>query len=165
MEEKWNELNAIKQKSNLYAVLGLSFKRDLLSIDKDYLQKYNPNNVKPVGDDDIDRLVKAHKKFDPIDVLAFIEHERWNAFELANGVLPMKKSMFMDIYNSKKDKSEVENKTPDGNYHLCITTQNGLVEYYKLFKKLKLKDPNVIGWDYDSMDNFVTHCHLLEGDK
>ena len=150
MEAEWNELVRIKQQSNLYAILGLSFKKDLLGSD---LSKYNPHNVQKVDGKDIDRLAKAHKSFDPIDVLAFSEHERWNAFELSQGVLPMKKSLFKEL--NEKTVGDATNQTKDGNYHLCITTQNGLVDYYKLFEKNHYNYSNVICYDYELMDEYV----------
>lgn len=151
IDELWNGLSRIKQQSNLYAVLGLSFKKDLLNGN---YKGYNPNNLQPVGDDDIDRLITPKKSFDPIDVLAFSEHERWNAFEYSQGVLPMKKSLF-DTLNEKAVDGKVINQTSDGNYHLCITTQKGLVDYYKLFNKKGYKGANVIGYDYDLMNEFI----------
>ena len=161
VEEKWNKLNRIKQKSNLYAVNGLYFKKDLLNGDeKDYMLKYNPNNVHPVGEEDIDRLITPKTAFDAIDVLAYIEHERWNAFELANGVLPMKKSLFFEL--NRGEGGAAKNKTEDGNYHLCIASAKGLVEYYHLYKEKGFDDPNVIAYDYDSMNNYLEHKHLLE---
>ena len=161
VEEKWNKLSRIKQKSNLYAVNGLYFKNDLLNGDeKDYTVKYNPNNVHPVGEEDIDRLITPKTAFDAIDVLAYIEHERWNAFELANGVLPMKKSLFFEL--NRGEGGAAKNQTEDGNYHLCIASAKGLVEYYHLYKEKGFKDPNVIAYDYDSMNNYLEHKHLLE---
>lgn len=162
VSSRWMTLPRIKQKSNLYAVNGLYFKKDLLNADEnDYIAKYNPNQVDPVGEEDIDRLVKPRKSFDPIDVLAYIEHERWNAFELANGVLPMKKSLFFKL-NKGRSGEEAINQTQDGNYHFCIASAKGLVEYYHLFKERGLKDPNVIAYDYDSMNNYLQHKKILE---
>ena len=178
LEENWNGLERIKQKSNLYAVNGLYFKKDLLNIDLgNYREKYNPNGIKPVGDDDIDRLTQAQKHFETIDVLAFIEHERWNAFELANGVLPMKISLFEELFKEKCKRSnqaddtlsdeqnqsvEPDNQTEDGNYHLCIASAKGLVEYYHLFKEKGSKKANVIKYDYDAMNNYLEHKRLLK---
>lgn len=159
VDKYWNELTKTKQKSNLYAISGICFKKELLNCDiNNYKEKYNPHNVSKVSDDDIKRLITPHKEYDPIDVLAFLEHERWNAFELSQGVLPMKKEIFLEMNKGKKD---ISNKSEDGNYHLCIASQKGLVEYYELFKKHNFDGANVIGYDYDSMDNFITHYHLL----
>ena len=137
------------------------FKKDLLNIDSEaYKQKYNPHNISPVCDTDIDRLIKPKKYFEAIDVLAFIEHERWNAFELANGVLPMKKSLFVEL--NKNQSKEVINQTTDGNYHLCIASAKGLVEYYHLFKEKGFDGSNVIKYDYDAMTHYLEHESLLK---
>ena len=162
IEEEWNKLPRTKQLSNLYAILGLYFKKDLLNCDeKDYQSKYNPNNLEPVGDNDIDRLVRPQKSFVPFDVLAVSEHERWNAFELSQGVLPMKKEMFINLNKETKEQEDGVNKTSDWNYHFCITTQEGLVEYYKILKKYKFGGANVIAYDYDLMDHFIAHYNVL----
>ena len=152
VEEMWNDLKRIKQQSNLYAVLGLSFKKDLLNGN---IKGYNPHSLEAVSDKDIKRLITPKKSFDPIDVFAVSEHERWNAFEYSQGVLPMKKSLFVAL--NKDNKGDVINQTGDGNYHLCLTTQKGLVNYYNLLKKHKFdKDANVIGYDYDLMNKYVS---------
>ena len=153
IDASWNALSKIKQQSNLYAILGLSFKKDLLNGN---YKRYNPNGLQPVGDQDIDRLITPRKSFDPIDVLAFSEHERWNAFQFSQGVLPMKKSLFNSL-NKGVNGGKVINHTSDGNYHLCITTQKGLVDYYHLFTDKGYKGANVIGYDFDLMEEFITH--------
>lgn len=166
IEEEWSKLPRVKQQSNLYAILGLYFKKDLLNCNQnDYQSKYNPNGLKPVSEDDIDRLVKPHKSFDPYDVLTFSEHERWNAFELSQGVLPMKKEMFLALNENTKEGEEAINKSSDWNYHLCITTQQGLVDYYNLFKEHKYGGANVIAYDSDLMDHFIAHEKVLSEDK
>ena len=159
LDKYWQSLPKSKQKSNLYAVAGIYFKKELMNCEIiNFEEKYNPHKISKVDDNDIDRLIKPHKEFDPIDVLAFLEHERWNAFELAEGVLPMKIKLFEELNKGTK---EPVNKTEDGNYHLCITSAKGLVDYYKLFKDKGYSNANVIKYDYDSMDNYISHYHLL----
>lgn len=160
IENEWNDLPRIKQKSNIYAIIGLYFKKGLLG-----LNKYNPENLKPVSDEDIDRLITPSKTFEAMDVIAFSEHERWNAFEIAQGVLPMKKSVFLKLNEDKKEGDKAINTSEDGNYHFCIAAQNGLVEYYELFKKHGYKGANVIAYDYDLMDHYVEHLNTLDKEK
>lgn len=166
IEQKWLTLPRIKQKSNLYSVNGLYFKRDLLNCSpSNYLEKYNPHNILPVGENDIRRLITPKESFEPIDVIAYSEHERWNAFEIACGVLPMKKSLFLQLNKEptydKDGNLVIKNQTLDGNYHLCIASAQGLVDYYELFKAHNLPDANVIGYDYDAMNNYINHYQLL----
>ena len=166
IEEKWLELPQIKQISNIYSVLSLNFKNDLLGLNKNnYKERYNPNNLKPVSDEDIDRLIKPHDKFDTYDVLAVIEHQRWVAFELAQGLLPMKLSMFEKLNENTKEGEEGKKDDEKQNYHLCITSQKGLVEYYNLFKKHKFNGANVIAYDYSSMDNFINNYEVYKTSK
>lgn len=158
IDEEWAKLSRVKQKSNIYAVAGLYFKKELLNCNKDnYLTKYNPHHIKPVMDEDIDRLIKPSKTFEPIDVLAFSEHERWSAYELAQGLLPMKKSLFLELNKDVKEGGYPTNKSEDGNYHLCLASQKGLVEYYKLYKEHGYDGANVIGYDYDLMNHYIDH--------
>lgn len=162
IDEEWNKLSCVKQKSNVYAIAGLYFKKDLLNCNKaNYEEKYNPKGLKPVNDNDIDRLIKPSKTFEAMDVLAFSEHERWNAFELAQGVLPMKKSLFLELNKGLAKGEYATNKTSDGNYHFCITSQKGLVEYYDLYQKHGYNDANVIAYDYDLMDHYIEHFDTL----
>ena len=63
----------------------------------------------------------------------------------------MKKSLFKKLNeNSKEDAAN-----QDTNYHLCLTTQSGLVDYYKLYEKHGYNYSNVIGYDYELMNEYV----------
>ncbi len=152
IEKLWQELPKTKQKSNIYAVLSLNFKAHLLNLsENNYKEKY-------IKDDNngIKRLITPSEKFSARDVLAFIEHERWNAFELSCGVLPFKISSFLKINENTKEGEEALNQI-EPNYHLCIASSYGLVEYYELFNKYKFGGADVIKWDYTLMDNFIAH--------
>ena len=152
IEKLWQELPKTKQKSNIYAVLSLNFKAHLLNLsENNYKEKY-------IKDDNngIKRLITPSEKFSARDVLAFIEHERWNAFELSCGVLPLKISSFLKINENTKEGEEALNQI-EPNYHLCIASSYGLVEYYELFNKYKFGGADVIKWDYTLMDNFIAH--------
>lgn len=159
IDAEWLKLSRVKQKSNIYAIASLPFKKELLNCKtkEDYLTKYNPNKLSAVDEKDIDRLIKPHKSFDPIDVIAFSEHERWNAYEYAQGLLPMKISLFNELNKNTNEGDYAINQTADSNYHLCITSQEGLVEYYKLFKMRNFKGANVISYDYDLMNHYIEH--------
>ncbi len=165
VDEKWNELPRIKQLSNLYAVNAFEFKKDLSGINPDnYVAKYNPNNIEPVGDNDIGRLTESNKQYEAIDVLAFLEHERWNAFELSVGALPMKIEMLEELNKDNKG-GKVIGQTENGSYHACLATATGLVQFYKKVNEMGCKEANKICYDYDSMGNFLVHHKILEEKK
>lgn len=133
-------LNKFKQKSNLYSILGLYSKFSLLfehitktkdgyELDSEF---FKDNNL------DSNHFTTS-KKYDLGDILAFIEHERWNAFEIGYGVLPLKVEEAKRI-NSTQIKSL---------YHLCITTAAGVND---------LNNDgfgNYINYDYDIINYFV----------
>lgn len=158
---EWSTLSKIKQNSNLYAVANIPFKLSLLGIDnenfnmEEFKKKYNVDGRKSYVYSN--KLASQADDFESRDVLAFLEHERWNAFELSEGVLPMKLS---DSYD--KETKTFKNKSSNELYHLCLTTAKGLNDYYDYVSNLMnmyeiLGDPDVIKYDYDMMDNIEIH--------
>ena len=73
----------------------------------------------------------------------------------------MKKSLFLELNKGLEKGEYATNKTSDGNYHFCITSQKGLVEYYDLYQKHGYNDANVIAYDYDLMDHYIEHFDTL----
>jgi len=95
----------------------------------------------------------------PRQVLAFIEHERWNSFYLFRGYLPMKK---IEIKLLKAAKGYRLYKDDDQKrVHACLTTMAGLNKYREL--QIDLYKANgqivnemeldVIKYDLQLMDN------------
>ena len=180
-DPSWDTLTPFKRKSNIYSVLALYFKMSLIALKK--ARKAN----EPITIDDISKLLaesykidSANKKgenfealykddatFDVRDVYAFIEHEKWNAYELSQGALPMSKQFVNKLTKDNKNKKIIKN-TPDELYHLAITTHAGLRDYYDFINELLKKndgykgDPNVLKYDYYHMDLIKED---LEGNK
>ncbi len=170
--KEWCTLSQIKQQSNLYSVASLPFKFSLLRFkegasEEEFFARYDPENDRN-NYVYSEKLASAGGKFSARDVLAFSEHERWNAFELSVGAMPMK------IKNSlKKDgegKAVFSNKSENEIYHLCITTAHGLNEYYDYVTKIN-KDyglnetADVIKYDYDLMDNVLKYMRSLKNTR
>lgn len=144
---QWSKLSIIKQKSNLYAVASIPFKLSLLGIDINNVDFDLLNRKYIIEDYSIDKIIARRKgvlKISARDTIAFIEHERWNAFELSIGALPYKKSLV--IKHGIKSENEL--------YHGNIATYDGLVEYYNETGK------DVIIYDYDLMDNCFKHLNI-----
>lgn len=143
---EWANLSRIKQQSNLYSIASIPFKLSLLGFDKfdikkeEFIKRYNPNNEEYSIEKYIEML-KGSNEFASKDVLAYLEHERWNAFELALGVLPYK----------MKNESDYITKSDNELYHPCLTTPWGLVVLYEK------TGTDFIVYDYDIMDNFINH--------
>lgn len=155
-------LDRFKQKSNIYSILGSYSKLNLI-------KKVSNNSIYKLDDLLDDKCDKngnkiqhaynelvGYNKYSISQVMAFIEHERWNAFELGFGVLPMKISDVFDLnnklYNDAKNKkpgSEKKQEFKNQNefkYHLCITTMKGLADLYDIFSNNKyiINDGNKI---------------------
>ncbi|MDE7439261.1 MAG: hypothetical protein K2N23_01950 [Clostridia bacterium] len=169
---EWSTLSRIKQDSNLYSVASIPFKLSLLKIDDysisedEYFAKYDPNNERK-NYVYSDKLAKAGE-FSARDVLAFAEHERWNAFELSEGAMPMKikNSLIIEKLEDGTEKATFKNKSDNEIYHLCITTSRGLNQYHdyveEINKKYNLNETaDVIVYDYDLMDNVLRHLKQL----
>lgn len=163
MEERFKSINRFEKLSNLYVVANMFFKLSLMKL-KDLKGKY-------VSDDDkanysYDKLSKANTTFSKRDVLAFLEHERWNAFEIAYGVLPLKKDICIKISN-KEGKFHRKHPTNDNYlYHLAITTQKGLTQFYDLAMMLGYpNNADVVKYDYDLVDYFLKHLEMLDVNK
>lgn len=195
-------------KSNLYNVSSLYFKLSLLYLKKKEDKEYNITTLASLmeeyimpdpftqydlanssNDEFYNNLCDgiAEENFNIRDVFAFIEHERWNAYELSQGSLPMSKeycekqldyickkivsneqgelSELFCKFDEENNRYKIKfNKTLDELYHLCLTTNKGLKEYYyylsKIFKeycdKYNLKNlvtsADVVFYDYKYMD-------------
>lgn len=166
VRKEWCTLSQIKQQSNLYSVASLPFKLSLLRIEngvteEEYFKRYDPENQRK--NYEYSQKLSLPGSFSARDVLAFSEHERWNAFELNTGAMPMKiKNSLKVTADNGQTKAVFSNKSENELYHLCITTQKGLNEYYdyvtKINKEYGLNETaDVIKYDYDLMDNVLLH--------
>ena len=153
---KW--LNKFKRLSNLYAIANVFFKLSLMKLDdvkKEFREAYSKNN----SEYSYDLFVKPKKVYSKREVLRFLEHERWNAFEIGNGVLPLKIKKCKEL-TAKYDKFTNQ---IDDIYHLCITTAKGLVAYHDLAISLKYDEAaDVVKYDDDLMDSLYDNLDLID---
>ena len=124
-KEKWEKLDRFTMYSNIFAVMGLRLKLNLLGLD------YGPGSWKEPS---LIRQRHGHKGEYPYEAYftpsvrnAIIaqEHARWNAYHLVQGYLPMAKQ---DIAENSRDGKTVRFavKDPVGKRHACLTTYRGL---------------------------------------
>ena len=124
----WSALGVYKQESNRYAILNINFKLNLLGFsiyDKalpgaaldSFFAAYDLENER-ANHERLNYDLKA--PFKARDVMAFIEHSRWNAFHIANGYIPLPKALV----------SSNNNKDIYLKLHGCLTTFAGLDEYH-----------------------------------
>ncbi len=148
----WEAQLPIKQYASIYRTLNLPFALNLIGFDiakkdnikkgyvevteEEYFKTYNHTNNESLKYEDYFKLSVAN-------MLAFIEHSRWNAHYLLSGYKVMNFKEF-----APKDGSGRKNHQSHGNFkkHACLTT------YYegldKLIKKMYLMDK--YGEDYES---------------
>ena len=168
---EWSTLSQMKQASNLYSVASIPFKLSLLGFDlnvteEEYFAKYDPNGERS-NYVYSEKLASPAEEFSARDVLAFSEHERWTAFELSCGAVPMK---IKNSLTTDGKTAKFSNKSANEIYHLCITTARGLISYHDyvegLNKKYGLEETaDVIQYDYDLMDNVMQHLENLKRQK
>lgn len=149
---EWSTLSDIKQASNLYSIASIPIKLSLLKFtdlssinEKEYFTRYDSKGERFEYKFN-SQLVTKQKEFTARDVLAYIEHERWVAFELSQGAIPMKKSQNIELtikqiqenlkINNKNQITEFKNKNENELQHLCLTSEKGLVDYYHYVDEL-----------------------------
>lgn len=157
----WSKLSVYKQDSNRYAILNINFKLNLLGFTvydeqcalaskNDFHKVYDPKDEQKTW---LERTnYHLTEPFYTRDVMAFIEHSRWNAFHLAHGYIPLEKDLI--TLNS--------NKVPSLKLHGCLTTFSGLSAYHdhlaaqitdpKMTLHDKLRQVDVIKYDYSTLD-------------
>lgn len=148
VEGVWRLLPLAKRLSNKNSIFSIIHKLGLLGITIDrikensismdeYLKIYDVNNEIIKMDNKIEYPLKFSKLINPRNVLAFIEHNRWNVEMITKGYVPMKKSLFK-VEGKKFIKDDLDEKL-----HGCITTSEGLDEYFDIFASMLQKENNI----------------------
>lgn len=148
VEGVWRLLPLAKRLSNKNSIFSIIHKLGLLGITVDrikensisvdeYLKIYDVNNEIIKMDNKIEYPLKFSKLINPRNVLAFIEHNRWNVEMITKGYVPMKKSLFK-VEGKKFIKDDLDEKL-----HGCITTSEGLDEYFDIFASMLQKENNI----------------------
>ncbi len=174
---EWESLPLVEQYSNLYSALNIRFKLNMMGID---MRKSVQNNEMQIDKNSYLAIYNnrfANKKIDEFsfffetnacNVIAHIEHSRWNAAYIQLDYRPMK---IQDFYwLEKKDKKtgavqrRLEHKNTAKKLHACLTTYRGLEklmeEKYKVIYPGKIIDKtsgefmelDLYGYDYMVMD-------------
>ncbi len=161
---KWE---TIQRNSNIYAILSLRMRLQLLGYDyvplshpardasKDFLKDYTEGN--PIvyrnetvnGKRIINYRVKYREEGSPRSILAQTEHSRWNAYHICNGFVPASKTEYLN-----ETKSELIRRRR----HINLTTFKGLDDYDRWRTQPETppeKRPDVIFYDYQLMDDAV----------
>lgn len=176
----WDSYTEFKRESNRYVAMALRTKLNLLGFDLVKGDKKTSAVTKDLynktyGMEHVEKLRKGLKKEVFVDFvekegdvildsarnnLARLEHQRWNAFHLANGWTKLPKAKV----EGKKRQDEKAKQ------HACITSFEGLIELREKQAKLLVKassldkqiteeealmEADTIRYDYDIMDNLM----------
>lgn len=183
MLDSWNKLTYIKQASNFYHALNIPFKLNLLGFDmvkndtksdgeisEEYFNKHYINSGRINGYNDYSFFFKTESS----NVLAYIEHSRWNALYIFYDYVQMKKSD-MKLIEEKDDDGNIismPHKNEKIRQHACITTYHGLNEliqykyetmYHEVLNDAKFKNnerlnklAEVYAYDYMDLDRLYS---------
>ena len=189
MLKKWAELAYIEKASNLYHALNLPFKLNLLGFE---MIKKAENGIIGISEDEFNTVYKnSGRKTDYNDysfffdtqssnVLAYIEHLRWNALYILYDYKQMRKEdiKIVEVCDDGKVKIDMPHKNPAKKLHACITTYYGLnklIEYkynkmypdevlnetkYKNNPKLQ-KFSTIYAYDYMDLDRLYSEITTM----
>lgn len=171
MLERWAALPYIEQASNLYHALNLPHKLNLLGFDMVKKSEENKNVISEA--EFYERYENSGRETDysdysfffktePSNVLAYIEHSRWNALYILYDYKQMKKAD-MKIVEKCDDKGNVQRTMPHKNTaakeHACLTT------YYGLNELIVYKYKNLYPDDILNETSYKNNTHLQELSK
>lgn len=148
----WNSLGNYQKKSNEKSVLSIMSKMSMLGLEitdenenaiseREYLNIYDENHCISKN---TTYFIRNKKNISKRDTLAFLEHQRWNAFMICDGYIPMKKSKIK--VSKENDKVKLYKNDTTLRLHACITTFDGLEEYFDFMAK-KLEEENIMSYD------------------
>ncbi len=151
MLESWTALPYIEQASNLYHALNLPYKLNLMGFDMVKKSGENDNGISEAEFNE--RYINSGRetgygdysfffKNESGNVLAYIEHLRWNALYILYDYKQMKKDC-ITVVEKQDENGNVSRMMPHKNIrqkqHACLTTYYGLSEliaykYEKLYR-------------------------------
>ncbi len=161
---EWYTQSRIQRDANIYGVLALRMKLQLMGYDycdksspeqdasQEFLQQYQKDDEIQKSGKTVEGRSVVNYCNDAFDFgtlrgrMAMQEHQRWNAYMITCGVIPM------PIYKMKQGIF----KDFELRRHGCLTTFDGLVEYRKIRAEVTGKteeECDVIRYDYQILDD------------
>ena len=167
MNTSWNELGFYEKDSSHYKALSIRTQLNLLGLDfcslpgiseEEYLKIYDNKNHLPLWQKN--EVIYDTKRYFTIsnrNLLAQLEHSRWNAYMILNGWVPMKKSQLFHNIKNHKGKSSFT-KSILAKQHICITSFKGLdnlnTTLKREYSKYNIKvNTDFMIYDYSVMDS------------
>ena len=169
-DEVWRRLPRDKRLSNINCIVSITHKLALMGLKitdnkKEFISKDEYFNIYDNGkeitykNNKIDYPLYFSKKLNNRNILAFLEHDRWNAEMLFKGYLPMRvKDLHYDLKKDKLIKDDQRLKL-----HSCITSFDGLDKYYDTASRL-IVDTKGISYDeaYRMVENKKYDYELMD---
>lgn len=167
----WQRLPVIEQYSNIDAALNIYFKLHMLGFElkneanvgvtKEELKRLVPDAFMGNKGDDYSYFFKTTTA----NVLAFIEHSRWNAYYLLAGYKPLPFDEFTWKVNSK-GYDVLVHKDEKSLRHACLTTYVGLDTLIRhkcrvLEEASKAKQKNVGAYDLNTMADIYRYDYMV----
>ncbi len=162
--KKWYDWAQPQRDANVYGVLSLRMKLNLMGYDyakgasdaqvnKEFMDKYthgDPIKYKEgtVGGKKLIIYNNNFVKGSLRERMAIQEHQRWNAYMITQGVIP----------SSKKEMENEGGKNLALRRHGCLTTFDGLIEYREIMAKRNGTNEemeDVIRYDYQMLDDAI----------
>lgn len=177
--EIWASLNNYQKKSNISSVLSIFSKLNMIGLkvdadngisEKEFIDYYDEFGV--LKNQVITYEIRDGKPhLSKRNALAYMEHLRWNAFMISEGYVPMKKSDIKICTDNKKIslyKNDVSLRI-----HACITSYEGLEEYFDFMAKKIVSSSNKTykeafdmvenkKYDYMLMDTVYTDIKIMD---
>lgn len=174
--KRWYDFHQTQRESNIYAVLSLRMKLQLMGFDYEsgdedgvealYLDKYQNGDEIEYEDTGvvmgrkIEKYTLDFKHGTLRERMTIQEHQRWNAYMITCGFVPE------TLENIKKGKF----KDFDTRKHSNLTTFDGLIEWRKIKAEVSgdsEEDCDVVKYDYQLMDNAAWllnkhHYHIVK---
>ncbi len=167
---EWQKLETVEQYSNVSAALNVYFKLALLGVDlkRNGEEGMDENTFKAVY---ADALMDENKDYEyffgttTANVLAYIEHSRWNAYYILSGFKPLSYEQF--IWETKENGEEIlRHKDIDRRRHACLTTYADLDKLirkkYEILTQAKETGKHKIGKvDFNALADIYRYDYMV----
>ncbi len=168
---EWQKLPVVEQYSNISAALNIYFKLHLMgfALEKGRGKGITKKEFETLCPDAfMGEKGKDYQYFfgtQSANVLAFIEHSRWNAYYLLSGYKPLLFKEFAWVCNNK-GKDVLQHKNVDKLRHACLTTYEGLdklIKYkYETQKEASEKGEKNIGTvDFNAAADIYRYDYMV----
>lgn len=166
--KEWERLDFVEMYNNIYAMLSVRTKLNLLGYDyvdntsavnkvskEEFLNHYFEGNIPNINEKNMYDAPKDYFEITRRNALIYQEHLRWSAFFLLNGYSPMPISKIKVLGENKIYRKDYERKLHASLVHYY--SLKDLTDYYK-----KLCDENNVSFYTSLEDLYYYDCTTLE---